>query len=296
MVPSTHIGRRFLIAAALVAAVLVIAGCGGSSPVKTGSSTVKTVSLVRAAYVSSKATGYKMNMTETVTVAGHKIDVNASGSFTPSAHEGSMRTQMEVPSASGSSPQTLQMRLVLASDTIYMQLPASIASRVPGGKSWISVNLPQLASAKKLPGFGSLLSYSSTLNDPGQYLDFLRATAAGSVKNLGQQTINGVQTTHYQAEIDFSKLPNAVPTADRQATEQLVASLEKRANVSDMPVDVWIDQSDLIRRLKTTEDETVAGKSVSVVLDEDFSDYGSQPAPTVPDASQTTNLLSLVHG
>jgi hypothetical protein len=289
MVFTMHNRRRFLIAAAMSVGALLIAGCGGSSP-------VKKVSLVRAAYVSSKAAGYKMNVTEAVTVAGKTIDVTASGSFTPSAHEGSMNMHMTLPTASSSSPQTLQMKLVLANDTIYMQLPASIASRIPGGKTWISVNLPQLGSAEKLPGFGSLLSDSSTLNYPGQYLDFLRATAAGSVKNLGQQTIDGVGTTHYQAEIDFSKLPNAVPTADRQATEQLVAALDKRAKVSDIPVDVWIDQSDLIRRLKTTEDETVAGKSVSVVLDEDFSDYGSQPAPTVPDASQTTNLLSLLHG
>jgi len=288
MVLGTHNRRRFLIAAALIAGALLIAGCGGSSP-------VKTVSLVRAAYVSSKAPGYKMTATETITVAGKTIDANLSGSFIPAAHEGSMSAQLAFPSTSGPSPQRYQINYILTNDTFYMQMPASFASKLPGGKRWIVMNLDQIARAAKLPGFGSLMSDTSTLNDPGQYLDFLRATAAGSVKNLGQQTINGIQTTHYQAEIDYAKLPNAVPAADRSGMEQLVAALEKRGDASNTPVDVWIDKSDLIRQLQTTSNETVKGKAVSLVLDEDFIEYGPQPVPTVPDASQTTNLLSLIH-
>jgi hypothetical protein len=37
------------------------------------------------------------------------------------------------------------------------------------------------------------------------------------------------------------------------------------------------------------------GKSVAVVVNESFSDYGPQPVPTVPSPDETTNLLSLMH-
>jgi hypothetical protein len=182
---------------------------------------------------------------------------------------------------------------VLSDDTIYMKFPASLTSQIPGGKPWISIDLAQLGQAAKLPGFSSLLSSTQTLNDPGQYLDFLRAAAAGSVTDVGQETIDGVQTTHYQAEIQFSKLAEALPAADRQGVQQLVSALEKKATVSDMPVDVWIDGADLVRRIKMNMSESVQGHTVTTEMTEDFSDYGTQPAPTVPSADETTNLLSL---
>jgi hypothetical protein len=41
-------------------------------------------------------------------------------------------------------------------------------------------------------------------------------------------------------------------------------------------------------------DETVQGQSVSIAMTETFTDYGAQPVPTIPAASQTTDLLSLL--
>jgi hypothetical protein len=279
-------GRIFLTTAAMVAGGALLAGCGGSSH-------VKTVSLQRAAYLSSNATGYKMAMTMRTSAAGQSISMDASGSFTPATHTGSMQMNMQIPTSSGSQP--FQAQVVMSKDTMYMQLPASLMSQVPGAKPWLSVNFDQLGKAANIPGIGSLMDSSSTLTNPGQYLDFLRATG-GSVKDVGQETIDGIETTHYQGEIDYSKLPDAVPAADRAATEQLVSALGKYGKIPEMPVDAWVDQSNLVRRLKTTLNENVKGQPVSVVVTEDFTDYGTQPAPTVPDASQTTNLLSLIHG
>jgi hypothetical protein len=161
----------------------------------------------------------------------------------------------------------------------------------------MSINLAQAGKAAGILGLGSLLSSSSSLSNPGQYLDFLRATSVGTVKNLGQATVDGFKTTHYHGEVDLSKLPGAVPAADRQAIQQLVGALQKKGVTAQMPIEAWIDSSNLIRRIQITFSEPLStGQAVAVAMTEDFLDYGPQPAPAIPSASQTTDLLSLTKG
>lgn len=278
---------------ALGAVAALLAGCGGSS----GSAHPPTVNLARAADVSSAAAGYKAVITlrETVPNAG-AVDMTANGSFSPASHAGSLSMQMHLPASAGLG--TLDMQMVLNKTTIYVKLPPSLASKIPGGKPWLYVNLGQIGQAAGIPGLGSLVSSSSSLSDPGQYLSFLRATAVGSVKNLGRATVNGVATTHYQAEIDLAKLPSVVPAAQRQAVQQLVTALQKKGAATEIPIDAWIDSSNLIRRIQMNFSEPVSstGQSVAVAMTENFIQYGAQPAPVVPPASQSVNLLSLTHG
>jgi hypothetical protein len=280
MVLSTRSTRRVLIATAVVGSGVLVAGCGGSSH--------KTVSLVKAADLSANASGFKLAMTLQESVAGQSVDMSATGAFNTKPLAGSMDMSI---SAAG---QTIPMKAVLADGTLYEQLPSSVMSKLPGNKSWLSLNLSQLGTVAKLPGLGSLMSSDSQYSDPGQYLDYLKAASDGSVQNLGQVTMDGVQTTHYSAVIDLSKLPDAVPASAKQATQQLVAAMKQRYKTGNLPVDVWIDQSDLVRKVQMGINETVDGHSATGTVTEQISDYGTQPAPTVPSAGETLNMLSLL--
>jgi hypothetical protein len=276
----------------LAAAAALVAGCGGSS----GSGQTPTVSLSRAADVSSSAAGYKVAMTLNETVQGSgAIAMTANGSFSPAAHLGALTMHMTLPT---SAIRTLALQMVLDKTAIYMKLPAQIAGQIPGGKPWLYVDIDQIGKAAGIPGLGSLVSSSSSLSDPGQYLSFLRATAAGSVKDLGQATVNGVSTTHYRAQIDLAKLRSVVPAAQRQSVQQLVADLQQKGLATKMPVDAWIDSSHLIRRLELNFTEPVpsTGQSVAIAVTENFLQYGPQPVPAIPSPSQSANLLSLTHG
>ena len=275
--------RWFLVVAALIGGGALIAGCGGSSA-------TKSASLVRAADKSTSAAGYRMTMSINESVAGKSIDISATGGFDVHPHQGSMLMNMSI------AGQTLPIQLVLAHDTIYEELPSQVSSRLPGGKPWISVNIGQLSTVTKIPGLSSLVGSDSSFTNPGQYLDFLKAASSGSVQNLGQETIGGVQTTHYSAQIDLSKLARAVPASVRTAVSQMVTALKQRLHASYSPINVWIDQSDLIRKVQINVDETVDGRSASSTITEQITAYGTQPAPTVPPASQTTDLLSLIRG
>lgn len=282
--------RKWVLAVAAGVAALITAGCGSASST---SKQVPTVSLSRAADVSSSAQGYKTALTlhETIPGAG-RIDAIANGSFSPASHAGTLNMTMNLPASAGIG--TLQLQMVLEKTTIYVKLPPALSSKLPGGKPWVYVNLDQAGKAAGIPGLGSLVSSSSSFSDPGQYLNFLRATSVGSVKNLGQATVNGVRTRHYSAQVDLSKLSSVVPASERRSVQQLVTALQQKGAVTRLPVQAWIDSSNLIRRLQTTFSEPLStGQSVSISLVETFLQYGPQPAPSVPSRGQTTNLLSL---
>lgn len=222
------------------------------------------------------------------------VGMTANGAISPGLRLGDMTMSMQVPSSTGT--QSLQMQFVLDGNTIFVKLPASLALKVPGSKPWISMDLAQMGKLSGIPGYGSLITGSSNFSNPGQYLDFLRATADGSVKDLGQETVNGVQTTHYRAQVDLAKLPDAVPSADKSAAEQLVSMIQSKGANTRMPVDAWIDGSHQIRRLQLSYDLSVSGESVALGITENLSDYGPQPPPALPGADQTTNVMSLIKG
>jgi len=274
----------------VMAVAALLAGCGSS-----GSGQTPTVSLSRAADVSSAEAGYRTTMTlnETVPGAG-AIAMTGNGSFSPAAHSGALTMQLKLPASAGLG--NVQLHVVLNKTAIYIKLPPQLAGKIPGGKPWLYVNLDQIGQAAGIPGIGSLLSSGSSLSDPGRYLTFLRASTQGSIKNLGEVTVNGIRTTHYQAEIDLSKLPSAVPAADRQAVQQLVTALERKGAVHQFPIQAWIDSSHLIRRIQMAFTEPLStGQSVAVALTENFLNYGQQPLPAIPSPSQSVNVLSLAH-
>ncbi len=285
--------RLRALAGVVLAAGLTAGGCGSSSS-SSGSAQVPTVALTRAADVSSAASGFKFALTmhETIPSAG-AIVTNGTGSFSPDSHQAAMAMQMTLPPGAGLS--TLKMQMVLDKGNIYMKWPPALASKIPGGKPWVYINLAQVGKATGLSGLGSLLNSSSSFSNPSQYLNFLRAATGGSVKNLGPATVNGISTTRYHAKVDLTKLVQAAPASQRKAMQQLLNSLRSKGAVSEIPMDVWIDSSHLVRRVQSSFTETVNGQSVAIAMTENFLQYGAQPAPVVPPASQTENLLSLLH-
>lgn len=275
------------------AVALLISGCGGSSVSKPkGTAQVPSAELQRAAYVSSGTQGFKVNYTMHETASGVSALITGTGSFAIPTKSGSMSMHMSLPSLG-----SLPIQLVVANETIYFKLPPVLSSKLPGGKPWLEISLAQLGKATGLQALSSLFSGSFSPENPGQYLQFLRAASSGSVKDLGPATINGVKTTHYHATVELTKLPGAVPAASRQAIKQLVSVLRSRGGTGLLPIDAWIDSSNLIRQVALTWSQPLGnGSTANVAMKQDFLQYGPQPAPAIPPASQTENLLSLTHG
>jgi hypothetical protein len=69
-----------------------------------------------------------------------------------------------------------------------------------------------------------------------------------------------------------------------------MSALEQLAHIHTLPVNVWIDGHHLVRRMQLSFNETVAGQSLSTAMRIDIPEYGPQPAPQLPPASQVADL------
>ena len=105
--------------------------------------------------------------------------------------------------------------------------------------------------------------------------------SVGSVQTVGTETVDGVSTTHYKATIDLAKAAGTVGGPAQDAVQHLI----DQGGPSSIPVDVWIGDDGLVRKL--TVDETVSngGQTGTAHLTLDLSDYGTAVNVTAPPSA-----------
>ena len=268
-----------------IAAALLVAGCGGSS----SSGKAAGVSTVRAAYVSSTAAGYQVALKVTGNAAGHTINVTGTGAFDRASHDGQLTINLRPPTLSSGN---LQIDPVILGKDFYLKLPAALAGKIPGGKPWLELNLSEIAKATGIDGLPSLTDNPS--ENPAHFLQILRAASTGGVQNLGQQKIDGVNTTGWRATMDLSKVVNALPAAQQPSASSAIASIERLTGLHYLPIEAWVDSSDHVRRIILSETGHVDAQPFSETVQLDFVKYGLEPVPTAPPADEVTNMMSLL--
>ncbi len=293
--------RRGLAAAAAVISLAAI-GCGSSSSSSNGNGNpvhaVNAAFILRSAASSAAQAGYKMTMTVHFSVAGMTLNMTGQGAFDAKDRTGSMSISMPLnglPAAASATlgGSTLQLQEVLDGTTIYMRFPPALASKLPGGKSWLSLDLTKLAGSAGVSGISSLLS-NPTSSNPAAFLQYL-GNVAGNVQSQGGQTINGVPTTLYTGTIDVSKESALAAPSQRAAVKQALAALSKMAGLKRIPVNVWIDANGLVRQIGITIDENIAAAGqVTMQMLIGFPSYGVQPKPTIPPASDVTDMSQVL--
>jgi hypothetical protein len=291
------IGGRtaFVAVLACTALAVALAGCGSSSSSSSGSNQV-----VRAAFVSTSSSGYRMRFGMVLNSSALPSAITAVGGGTFNIHKraGQVTLDMnlgnipQMASVLGSS--SLRIAEVIDGTTVYIKLPDALTSKVPSlsGKPWMKIDIAKAAGAAGVPGLGSLVNNPAS-SDPSQFLQYLRA-AGGTVTKVGSDAVNGLPTTHYRATIDLDKVPNALPSGSRSQAQAAIAALEKNTNVHQIPVNVWIDHQNLVRRIRLGFRESLpTGQAVGVAINVDIVDYGPQPPPAIPPAGQVTDVSSL---
>ena len=277
------------VAGGVVAVVLAVVAFGGSGGGPLGP-------VAQAATVSTSEPGYTMHMTMSMGVAGSPA-VTATGSGTMNLLDSSGSLSMGMSAANNQQLSQLlgsgklAIREILEGTKIYMQFPAAMMQALPGGKQWLSLDLAKLPG---MSGIGSLMSNPASTS-PGQMLQYLRA-ASGNVVTVGQDQVDGYQTTHYSADIDLSRVADALPGADKAAAQQMLSTLRQMSPLSQIPVNVWVDGQHLVRRLEMSMDTTVQGAAMNMFMTIDFPHYGAEPTPAAPPAGQVADLGSLLSG
>jgi hypothetical protein len=174
---------------------------------------------------------------------------------------------------------------------LYMRMPF-LQAAAPQLKPWIKVDLGEAGKGLGID-LDAMMELSNQSN-PTKALDFLRA--AGRVKELGDETVRGVETTRYKGVIDLERYAKQVEKSDGGAAA--ARSLRKAIELtgkSTMPVELWIDEDSLVRRMVWEQNTSVgAGRAPSSVkATMDLFDYGADVKVVIPPDDQTSSIQDL---
>jgi len=244
----------------LLVAPLALAACGGSSKVQADPLAYVKQSATKTAALPSE----HMVLSGNIAVGANKLTMSGSGDFATATKSGQMSMAVH------GTGQTFQIKEVIDGTTVYVTAPMPL----PHGKTWMKLDLQKAGSSIGL-------NYSSFLSeDPAQALKQL--LAAGSVKTVGAETIDGVATTHYQVtNLDISKMAQG---------EKLNALLHPKYG----PIDVWVGNKDgYVYRESLSFSYTIAGQAASMSMRIDLSNFGEKVNVTVPPASDVFDATSI---
>jgi hypothetical protein len=273
--------RRSLCVLLVGLTALAASGCGAQ---KTAERAVGNAldPVAQAATKAASAGSVAIAIDGKLTAAGRQIPISGTGAFDLQAARGRLDLTTTVP---GHGDVTLQE--ILAGQTVFVHSDA-FGALLPGGKQWVKVDLQELAAKA-----GIDLQQLGAGTDPTQFLQALKRST--DVQKVGDETIDGTATTHYRATIDVAKALDA--TGDPRAHDA-ARQLQQRLGLTRIPVDVWVGEDGLVRRVALDLTSTgSAHGALSLVMD--FKDYGApvdvQP-PAAGDTIDLGQLLPVLHG
>lgn len=288
-----------------VAVTLAMAGCGSSpNPSAKSSGSGTPANALLAAYqhtMAAKTAKFSLQETVNDSAGGSSSATTINGNGAISLSGDSANITFSLPSGGA-----LQMRLI--TPNLYLQVPATDRSQVPGQKPWIQLNLDQVSKAKLGASLSQLSSASHSASDE---LSYLQGAAAGGVRQVGVQTIRGVATTHYNVDVNLNK----VAAKESGAAASAIKKLEGELHSSTLPVQVWVDHQSRVRQLSyaltvpvpaSSSASSTSGTSTSVPAGTagqvkvqatvDYYHFGAPVRVSAPTANQVYDATSQATG
>lgn len=266
-----HAVSKSLVATAVAAALLGVAGCGSSG--NSGTTRKQAVAPVRLVVASAdttvKAGSSRFSATVATSGASQNITMRMTGLIDYRRRTGTLTATI---------PGLGTMTDILTGTAIYVKVPQL-------GPKYFRISL------KELLGGNSSLSQLGN-SDPSQALQMLRGAGA-DVQALGPVTVGGVPTTHYKGTISTQAALAKVPPAVRATVGKAFAGIRS------IPFDAYLDDQGRLRRMveRITLPASAAtgGQALSVTTTIDLSDFGVPVRVTIPPASQTVDGSQLLN-
>lgn len=210
--------------------------------------------------------------------AQQSATVKATGEIKGSGASASAQMTLLIPSAG-----SIELRMV--PPDLYARLPTAAAKQLGITKAWISVNVDTLAKAKLGASFSELTGASNTW---AATLAELKAISS-KVTVVGTAAVQGVPTTAYRATVDLAKA-----AADSKLTAAQLNQLESTIGQSSLPIEVWVDHSDLVRQVTYALTVHPRKQAAAVHVDStiDLYDFGAPVSVSAPPASQVQDFTN----
>jgi hypothetical protein len=181
----------------------------------------------------------------------------------------------------------IPIREVMDGRSIYLTSEL-FTNRLPGKRSWMRIDL---AEAAKTKGFDlSALGTNGPSQDPAQILAYLHG--AGASKKVGTEKVGGVDTTHYRVTVDLKKA--RAKTDSKAAKASIDALLKTLGTETTVPVEVWVDAQDRVRRERVSYSAAIRGNKTDLDFTTDFTDFGAAVEVDTPPKADTVDGLALL--
>lgn len=172
---------------------------------------------------------------------------------------------------------------ILLGGNLYIKLPSGAGGDRTSGKPWIKMSLDEIGKESGI-SFDRLLQQSQQM-DPVQTTKQL--TASKDVREVGKETVDGVETTHYtgsyRAEDAVAKLP---PESRELYRRRMV-----QVGLETFSFDLWVDGEHLPRKL-TLKAQMKDGVMNTTIK---YRDFGKPVQITEPPANQVTDYSEILN-
>src|SRR3954452_1970599 len=292
---------RALVAALVAVLAVVAAGCGSNAGGVPELSSFTSVAQTSAA---ADSASFSVNASLTIPGLSKPLEGSAEGGFDTPAKRVHVKADLSsfaalletMGSALGGTvtgdlgdPGDWKLELIQDGDTAYVNFPP-LHAQLPAGKTWVKGDAKDLSSADagQLKQFGSLAG-----TDPRDVFGLLKAVS-GSIESVGTEEIRGAETSHYRATIDTAKVEKLVPSEQRQGLGALDQTA-KQAGLAELPLDIWIDADQRVRKLSIDVDAKQPGtdESAKASLVVELYDYGKPLEVELPPADQVADASTL---
>lgn len=285
MKPSLRTSRLAALGAGGVVSVALLTGCGDDGASGAGNADRSAAqgqpqsSPAQVVQATNKKTTQaetaRIKLATTVDAGGNSETITGSGVL--DLQDGTSRMRL------GQGGQQLEQRTV---NQVLYQKPPAASGQLPEGKSWMKVDLQRLNRSQGTGG--------PAMSDPANSFAYTKSLSEKDVRKVGEETVNGVSTTHYWVDLDLSKLAEGDSAQERKLRAQLG---------DNVPVDLWIDEDGLTRRQQirmTVKDTAQTGGSgtsarqVQAKVVMDFSGFGTEVDVAAPPSADTVDVTDKV--
>jgi len=315
-VPAAGGARRLAVAtiiASLIAAMAFGAAAfggafGGGSTPSPGSA---RGALGAAAAASTSATSVAFTVSATRTTSSSTTTlVSGSGAVDLTTDVG--RLTATVPAVAGlvgSGNDTVNV--IADGSTIYLGSPA--VSSLTGGSTWLKATLPKDTSSANADS-----STLAVLANPSQLLGLL-STIGGQVTTVGHVDLHGTPTTEYSTTVTLSELASRTGLTTSSKLGANVSRILQQLGNTSVPITVWVGNNGHVQQLSASlalsratlgslatdlidgvvhaslPTGTSGQATTATTMTVGFSHYNAPVTVTVPPASDTTDVNSIVH-
>lgn len=153
-------------------------------------------------------------------------------------------------------------------------------------RPWLEFDVTELSPDERPNALGAGLRGLTQFAgyDPSMGLRLISGVISGTARELGVEEVRGDRTRRYTAEVN---LRVALAATSAPVRERLVA----RIGTERLPVEVWIDDDGLLRRLSYLE-RGEGGDPKPVMIE--FFEFGVEEGIELPPTDQVANLFEAV--